>query len=247
MVLKISVEEALTRVVRKVGGRLVSELLPIRADLPKNADFVFPQHHVVAELKRLEKDQSGDPEMGSKIQTLYRRWLAEGKRVPIIYGRGRINVHDLPLECAHEMISLMREPIARRIRKANDQIKSTKAELGMPDALGLLFLAQDGDYALGPETVFNLASRCLKGGQFRSVNDIIHFNANLPASRPNDSLGYLFWFHACRNQNSKIPDHLIQSLSDAWRLELEEQIGPTISLQETPNIDTLRFRRPFPR
>ena len=164
MAVQISVEEAIARVVRRIGGAVVSDLLPSRVDLPKNADFVFRDYGIVAELKRLEKNQSEDPEMIAKVQRLYQSWIAQGKPVPIVYGRGRINLRSLPIDCANEMISLFREPIARRIRKANEQIKSTKRALGMEDATGLLFLAQDGDYSLGPEAVFNLASRCLKGG-----------------------------------------------------------------------------------
>ena len=167
----------------------------------------------------------------------------QGKRVPIVYGRAALNLHSLPTDCANQIISLFREPIARRIRKANAQIRSTKRILDMEDAAGLLFLAQDGDYSINPATVFDLAARCLKGGNFRSIDHIIHFNANLPASRPNDSLGYMFWTHARRDENGpELPHELFTSLSDAWRNELEAAIGTTmINPGQPPELDTLRF------
>jgi len=245
MDVQISVEDTVGRVVRHVGGSLVSDLLPAGVDLPKNADFVFQQYGVVAELKRLEKDQSEDREMAAKIQQLYQNWIVRRKAVPVGYGRFKLNVRNLPPDCANEIISLYREPIARRIRTANRQIKSSKRTLEMEDAIGLLLLAQDGDYSIGPEAVLNLASRCLKGGQFRGIDDIIHFNANVPATRPGDPLGYTFWTHACRDKRRTIPSELIQSLSDAWHAELERAAGrpiPIVVLDKPIEfLDALQF------
>lgn len=229
--------------VRRVGGSLVCDLLPTRKNLEENADFVFQQFRVIGELKRLEKDQGEDPKMAAKLQQLYNKWIVEGRQVPVIYGRAKLSVPDLPPECANEVISLYREPIARRIRKANRQIRTTKKTLKMEDAIGLLFLAQDGDYSIGPEAVFNLASRCVKGGDYRAIDDIICFNAK-PATRPGDQLGYLFWFHACRDNNRKVPDELLKSLNEAWRAELEAAAGTPMVLADNPSteiLDTLQY------
>ncbi len=240
-VVPLPVEELLARVVRRVGGSLVSDLLASGVDLPKNADFVFQRYRVVGELKRLERDQSENPEMALKLQRLYQSWIVQGRRVPLIYGTRKLNLRDLPLECANEVISLYREPIARRIRAANKQIKATKKMLDMEDALGLLFLAQDGDYSIGPEAVFNLASRCVKGGRFQGIDDVICFNAR-PAAREGDPLGYMFWAHACRDGYRKVSSELIQSLSDAWKGELEAAMGrPMNSPGYTIELDTLQY------
>jgi hypothetical protein len=125
---RISVEDTLARVVRQVGGMLVGDLLPAGENLPKNADFVFKQYKVVAELKCLEKNQDEDSEITAARQSLYDRWIREGKRIPLVAVGGRkiLNLRDLPRDCALEMTSLYRTPIERRIRKANEQIKSTK-------------------------------------------------------------------------------------------------------------------------
>jgi hypothetical protein len=68
---QFSVEEVFARAVRRAGGSLVSDLLPTRTNLPKNADYVFQTHGVIAELKRLERDKREDQELSIKIQKLY--------------------------------------------------------------------------------------------------------------------------------------------------------------------------------
>ena len=227
-VLPFSTEELLARVVQKVGGSLVSDLLPPNGNRESNADYVFQQHKVIGELKRLVRDQDDNPDMAAKRNALYQKWIRERKRgVPIVYGRAVLDLRQLPSDCAMEMISLYREPIARRIRKANEQIKSTRKLLKLPEAIGVLFLAQDGDYSIGPEAVLNLAARCLKGTRFSGIDDVICFNA-LPARLAGESLGYMVWIHSSRDRNCAIPQALIDSLQEAWRAEMEAMTGPLV-------------------
>jgi len=145
---QFSVDETFARVVRHAGGSLVSDLLPTRANLPKNADYVFPEYNVVAELKRLERDPREDNEFSENLNRFYRQWVVQGKRVPPVWGRATITLRGLPRECAHQIISLYRKPIHRRIRDANQQIRSTKQALNLYEAKGLLIFIQDGDYSI---------------------------------------------------------------------------------------------------
>lgn len=238
-----STEELLDRVVQKVGGSLVSDLLPPNENRESNADYVFQQHRVIGELKRLERDQDDNPDMAAKRNALYQKWIRERKcGVPIVYGRAVLDVRKLPSDCAMEMISLYREPIARRIRKANEQIKSARKLLKMPEASGVLFLAQDGDYSIGPDAVLNLAARCLKGNRFSGIDDVICFNA-LPARLVGDSLGYMFWIHSSRDSNRAIPQALIDSLQEAWKAEMEAIRGPMVTPPTSIDWQDLLYRR----
>jgi len=238
-----STEELLDRVVQKVGGSLVSDLLPPNENRESNADYVFEQHGVIGELKRLERDQDDNPDMAAKRNALYQKWIRERKcGVPIVYGRAVLDVRKLPSDCAMEMISLYREPIARRIRKANEQIKSARKLLKMPEASGVLFLAQDGDYSIGPDAVLNLAARCLKGNRFSGIDDVICFNA-LPARLAGDSLGYMFWIHSSRDSNRAIPQALIDSLQEAWKAEMEAIRGPMVTPPTSIDWQDLLYRR----
>jgi hypothetical protein len=232
---RFSVDAALARIVQKAGGALVSDLLPPHQNRDQNADYLFRQFGVIGELKRLEKDQGDDPGMAAKRNLLYRQWLDQKRPgVPIVYGTARLDLRNLPPECQNEMISLYREPILRRIKKANEQIKSTRSMFNLPDATGLLFLAQDGDYSIGPQAILSLAARCVKGGRFRGIDDIICFNAS-PGGLPGDPLGYMFWVHTCRDSARAVPETLLRSLREAWGVELDAITGtPMIPPGKSP-------------
>jgi hypothetical protein len=244
---QFSVDETFARVVRQAGGSLVSDLLPTRENLPKNADYVFPEYNVIAELKRLERDASEDHEFSERLNRLYREWVSQGKPVPPVWGRARIDLRALPLECANQIISLYRKPIHRRIRDANQQIWSTKQALNMNEAKGLLVLIQDGDYSINPETVMNLVSRCMRGGHFSSINDLVFANGNMRAVRSGDTLDYMFFTHAHRDANRAIPHELIERINSGWRQELDRLAGGPMNTVKPENftqfIDSLRYAR----
>ncbi|MGA8549627.1 MAG: hypothetical protein WB678_05275 [Stellaceae bacterium] len=243
---RYSIEETWTRVARNVGGSLVSDLLPRWTDLPKNADFVFPDYKVIAELKRLEHDSHLDREIPRKINELYRRWVYEGKVVPI-YGTVSINLRTLPIDCAEEVISLYRNPIKRRIRKANEQIKSTKSLLGMEDALGLLIFVHDGDYSLTQEMVLALVYRCLRRGDFKGIDSLTYVNMDMKAVIPGTPTDYKLFLHTCRDPARQVPSELVESLQNSWYSEIQARFGfslPRVVVKDPARfIDRFRYVR----
>jgi hypothetical protein len=211
-------------------------------------DYVFPEYDVIAELKRLEKDRNQDHELYGKIQQLYQELLVQGKRVPLIYGTVQIKVRNLLLECAHQIISLFKKPIQRRIRDANEQIRSAKKALDMGGARGLLIFVQDGDYSINPETVINLAQRCFQGPHFTCINDLVFTNGNMRAIRPGDPLDYKFFVYGYRDARRAVPPELIERLDARWRQELDRIAGFALPAIKSANfaefIDSLRYAKP---
>jgi hypothetical protein len=243
---QINVEEALARVVKGAGGDLVSNLLTDRAKLPDNADYVFPEDNVIAELKRLERDHNESEIFRQKLTHLYQKLMLQGK-VPVIYGTRQIELRNLPEESALKFVSLYREPIRQRISKANKQIKSTKRLLKMPDAFGLLILVHDGDYSITPESVLNLSSRCLNGNIFSSIHNLIYLSGNMVVTRPGDPMGYRVFLPAFRDANRSIAKDLIDKLNVGWRNELAKISEMPMNTDVYPPkefIDTLRYQKP---
>ena len=148
----IPIRETFDAAVKDSGGEVISELMSDTGKLAKNADYLFRAEQVIAELKCLESDLTKSAEYQAKLERLHGSWVARGLVAPLAPGMRRIiNARNLPLPCAHELIDTVKPVIEKRVRKANEQIKQTKRTLNMPRAYGLLILANDGNYAIGPE------------------------------------------------------------------------------------------------
>jgi hypothetical protein len=238
---RVLVDEAFARAVRSAGGLPVTELLPDDGRSKQNADFVFQRQNALAELKRLVKDHTEDESVKLKLQRLYEKWVRQGK---VSRTLTKLNPASLPPECSKEMISLFREPFASRIRKANKQIKATKKSLNMESAVGILIIAQDGEYSMAPKDILSFLARCMNGNVFSSINNVVYVNANMPLIRPNDTRDLYLWAEAFRDETKSAPKLLLKSLSDAWLKELSDAAGarPIGAYKGTSDfLDNLEF------
>ena len=50
----LPIEQSFDRFVERFGGTKISDLISDQANMPLNADYIFRDHNVVAELKTLE-------------------------------------------------------------------------------------------------------------------------------------------------------------------------------------------------
>src|SRR6266567_2712992 len=150
----LHIESSFNEFVKEFNGELVSELLPDNPPF-KNADYLFRNDNVIAELKCLQKDILEEPDIKAKVNALYDVWVHKGLVRPA-WGTFEVNVANLPLECQREVYGLIKKPIKRTIEKANKQIKSTKEHLNLPNAAGLLLLANDGNYSLESTQIIDI-------------------------------------------------------------------------------------------
>jgi hypothetical protein len=217
-------EAMFERAVLAAGGLRVFDLLPRNTNLGKNADFVFRNENVIAELKCLVHDPRDAEWFRISMNEKFRRWVTEG-RIPPFWGTFTVNIRDLPENCAIEAVSLLKKHFVKLVSDANKQIKNTKRILGMPAARGLLVFLQSGDYFLPPNTILNLVNRCLPDQHNRSVDDVIHANADLAAIQPGNGDRHAFFLHACRDVQNPISLDLVDRLQQCWQTELEQRIG----------------------
>lgn len=139
--------------VRGFGGAVLPE------NDAKSADFLFSQDNVVAELKTLEEDARR--EHATKLQALVNDWMR--RRLLIVFGRTTISLQKLNPVCQREWLDILQPPVENLIRKGNRQIRSTKQSLKLPNAKGLLLIANDGNLLhTSPTDYMILVSRVLQ-------------------------------------------------------------------------------------
>jgi hypothetical protein len=136
--LKLPLEATFNEFVESVGGELIEKLLP-NNDGRKRADYLFRSPLIVAELESLEREIKL-PDYAKKLQIRVRDW---GRRGLIrVYGTTQIELRKLPKPCQDEWLVIFEAPIQKHVLSdANRQIREAKESLGLPDANGVLLIA----------------------------------------------------------------------------------------------------------
>jgi len=204
--------------VKGVGGELVCDLVG-NSNPPSSADYLFRRNNVIAELKSLQGDGFVES-FSRKIGDLIGKW--DRQRRVRVYGTTQVSSNQLSPECSDEMFDVISESLQKHIvGAANNQIKSTKRILGIPDARGLLWVASDGNEYLQPNVVWYLLTRILqkkKGNgdpAFSSIHGLAYFNPRMLARVPQATEPAILWFSGCRQPEPQLAACL-SDLSTAW-------------------------------
>lgn len=239
----IADEPHFDRFIKEFGGKRVGELAPNPTF--ENADYVFESHSVVAELKILEKEFGDAPEFRAKWDTLIAEYIAQKKMRSPLLG------HPYPREYVRDFVELFRPPLARMAKKANRQIKETKANLNMPDARGILICVNDNFRSLEPRFILGLLTRILIGAN--SAIDGFIYHTNHYVHVPGNEYAQLLWITSYADN---VPNSLVEfvdSFGRGWFDFIERVTGPFDSRTEVPhasdtkNILASKAIKPRPR
>ncbi|MDO9115056.1 MAG: hypothetical protein Q7U63_14850 [Polaromonas sp.] len=240
---KVNVEAEFTAFIRAFGGTVVSDLVGASPEFP-NADYYFPEECVVAELKCLEDNKREDPNLQQKVQSLFDRWIAEGT-IPVIYGdQVTVQSKSLPEACQYELYDVYKPAIQRRIVKANKQIKATATRLRVEPYLGLLLLANDGNYAMEAAAILHQVRRIL-GTKFQHINTVVYFTVNMDASSPWTKKSSLVWAHMNRTPLPGVTSRFTDQLLNGWIAHLGKITGEeidTYQLSGLAEVEEIKYR-----
>lgn len=220
---RIDIEPTFDSFVRSFGGIVLKDELGGSPTF-ENADYVLHDQQIVAELKCLEDNKLDDPVYMGKIETIWQKWRVAG----LVEGDTpeEIVLNKLPQQCARELVSLASVPLKGVIKKANRQIRQTKRSLDLPCYKGLLLLANDGNFALPANTLFQLVGGILSGG-YSSISCFVLFSVNMVAQVPGADIPCMVWMPSFRPQSEPIPAETMQSLRDGWVSFHEKITGKT--------------------
>jgi hypothetical protein len=176
-------EKTFDAFVTTVGGRRLDAL---HRDLRfPNADYIFPAEKVIIELKTIESEVSDTQQFREKMRVVNRRLHAKYRKTPPSLDP------EVSAQYLKAFIELFRAPLARIVKKANSQIKSTKQNLGYPDHQGILLLINDNLRELPPRLMLATLARILNGS-CSSIRAMIYLT-NHYVLIPGDEYGRILW------------------------------------------------------
>jgi hypothetical protein len=225
----IANEATLNRFIETVGGKRFDSIVPSAPF--ENADYYFPEHKIIAELKILEKEFYKTTEFQERVTALLVRHVKEkGMRGPLLGER-------YPEEFIREFNDLFRPPLANIARKANRQIRSTKEYLKIPNANGVLLCVNDNLRGLPPMAIMQLFGQILSV-RYSSITAMVYLT-NHYIDVPGNNYANLLW---APQYSENAPDSLVKwvnSMGREWGLFIERETGPFDNKVETDNDSIL--------
>lgn len=223
----LDVESTWREFVSGLGGTVVDLIVPNPRAF-ENADFLFQEKGVVAELKEVVTEFGSSAAFKKGFSELMSKVVAENPSWrPVLFGGNE----PLPSWFHREFARLFRPPISRILKKANRQLRDTKSHFGIKESTGLLLLVNDGFTALGPEPIRALVASLLRHS-YSSIDSFVYLTVNRYVLLPDSDVPRLVWAPV---YSDRAPDWLadfVNSLGSAWFIFLENKIGPFTS----PNI-----------
>jgi hypothetical protein len=187
------VEEYFSEFVEFYGGKVIDKLDGNLADRP-NADYLFENPELIAELKCFEKDIFSGKDEFPKMERLLTKWTNK-KMITVAQLREyTFRGAPLPIECRKDMVQVASKTIERAIHKGNKQIEVSKSTFDKPNSNGVLFLVNDGNYFFTNEHFLGIIGNIL-GRKYRnpSFDVIVYLTINQTSQIPKSPYDYTVW------------------------------------------------------
>jgi hypothetical protein len=239
----LRVEPIWQEFVRLVGGKLVADLVPEPRNF-ENADFVFPEVQVVAELKEIRTDFSASDAFRRSLDSLLRRLIAEDPSWrPALFGGSR----EYPKWFNIEFARIFRPHVSRLLKKANRQLRETKMHFGIQAPTGVLLMVNDAFTAIGPNQVMAVAANALSQA-YSSIDCLVYLTVNRYIELVGSDTCRLMWVPVYSDRAPESLVAFIDDLGHKWFVHLEQMIGP-FSWRDamTQDRSAIRGARPIVR
>lgn len=234
-------EETFDRFVKSFKGQKIADLLPGDPSF-QNADYLFRNENVIAELKTLQTDfGTTDLFRGKHIELVKQYLLEDRMTLSAIFHSA-----EQPKEYKRDMLRLFRPALGRIIKKANTQIKATKKELGLANTPGILLLINDDFVSLEPGLIASIICEILTHS-YSSIDAFVYLTLNHYVDIPGNSYANLLWIPF---YSDRAPDSLkdfVNKLGSQWFQFLEAETGEFDNKIVTDNPASIAKAKAIPR
>ncbi|AUQ65712.1 hypothetical protein [Phaeobacter inhibens] len=232
----LHVEETFDAFIAEFGGKKISDLIENKAQMPLNADYLFKDHNVIAELKTLEGIYSG-PDATKQLTQAYIDAGCTGSDAMGLLLRNE----PVPDAAARLMQKRVRRSIEQRIKQARKQLRKSKSVFGNENTKLLILIAMDQNPLFGHRTMlFNLAKIMGDNYADEHTDGVVYLNPNMPTKISPESMEFSGWYPFYRDDdvNDELSD-FVNLLGNKWLNYYGKQIGETNPILELESFDEM--------
>lgn len=234
----ISVESEFDKFVEQFGGKKISSLLSSKALMPLNADYIFPSHNVIAELKTLSGLFSGQTGFENLKQAFIDAGSSEGQFDAFLFRTG-----EFPARAKDLVRSRIRRGLEKRIRTARKQLRKSKEMLGNEDTKALIIIAADQPPIFGHHIMITTLAMVM-GDNYRDehTDGVIYMNPNVPTKVSLDGMEFTGWFPFYRDDETNAElSEFVNLLGNRWLTSYASIIDQAHPILELTDFDDMMF------
>jgi hypothetical protein len=230
----VDIEPAFNAFVRSFrNGQLISELMNDPSHMPQNADYLFPDDNVIAELKCLEKNPT---EASDWPPRLLKAFNSTGHSFSDLVGY-LVRGEPIPKSVKIKLFGWVRNAIRSVVKGGNRQIRASKRELGRQSAKGALLIANDNNYGLASSDMVAVISDAAARLDDSHVDVVVYFTPNVFHRQPGSDIAWVVWDPRYRDENDLQLSAFVNDLGRRWNDFLEVVTGdPYLEREEMPDV-----------
>ena len=194
----LPVEETFDGFVKAFGGEKISDLIENKALMPRNADYIFPQHNVIAELKTLEGIFAG-PEGSAQFQQAF----IDAAETPASFLAVVRGESEIPERVGNLIRKRIRRGLEARVAEARKQLRMSKSMFGNADTKLLILFAMDRNPIFGHRAMlFHLTALMEANYADEHTDGVVYMNPNMPTRMRSDGMEFTGWFPFYRDDKT---------------------------------------------
>lgn len=242
----IDIEKTFDKFVEIYGGKCIKNLIPKNPNF-KNADYIFHNEKLIAELKCFKKNQLEDKNYIIKIEQTFQRWIKKGKIGISQLEDWKIGNFNLPDYIYTDIVKITKPIIEDSLRKAKHQLFETKRYFGVNDFYSIVLVVNDGNYTLHNREMYWLIGNILTTPKFRNscIDGYVYITVNLTSKIPNSNLDWTIWAPAYNGDDKEELSKIVNKIGEKWHIFLKyifnEPEAPFIQTDDGGFIDRMKL------
>lgn len=201
----------------EANGGIVSDRV-VAPDKQTNADYVFHDAKVIAELKILMEDPFSNKEFLESEAAKKASWIETGYLTEEQMAQVR-TIDQLPEQCYRDIVKLYTGVLKRDVKKASKQIKATREKANLENYKGLLIIVSDGNFLLDPNNIGKSLAGLLREGQYSGINTVVYLTVNVMTMRigdPTKSRLFVYFWRNAEKMEQEVPLEFLKGFFDKW-------------------------------
>ena len=227
--------------IEHAGGMRVNEFLSKSPSL-KNADYIFPDKEIIIELKEIKTQFTDQPGNQSAIDALSKKTI---DRLLEVLGEKQEagQTPELILnQWRQQYLRIFRPNLVNICKKANKQLKQTKAYFDINSSLGVIVIVNEEFTGLTPQNIISLLGNILENS-YSSIDCCLYVSVNRYVEILDSDEPKLVWAPIYSDRAPDLLVEFINWLGEMWFDFLEDQAGPFTSRATTDDMSFLSGAR----